>query len=310
MKKSRLSVSVFTGFLLSLVFVMFSSEVKAQEGYIVIDRYSKRVLLAANSEQSIPVGNFSQVATAKIALDWAKLSGTPLSTMMPVSAGVANSGLGNVLSLQAGDFISMRDAIYTIALNQDRACSLVLADFVGNQLLTKRGKRGNPYTAFLKEMNNLAKHLNMSSTQFKSPAGGLGKTKVSDLARLAASAQATTGYDFYVKQKSRTISVQRSSGSTQKLKITNSNNLLGKNSISGLSVDGVNTVISVDKSNVVKKLADGRAEVTPRQLIIISYGSANKDARVLELISSGWQQYEGWRKQGFPISSTGKEFLR
>ena len=69
-------------------------------------------------------------------------------------------------------------------------------------------------------------------------------------------------------------------------------------------------MISVDKNNVVKKLADGRAEVTPRQLIIISYGSANKDARVLELVSSGWQQYEGWRKGGFPISSTGKEFLR
>jgi len=310
MKKSRLSIVMLSGFLMSIVSIVMLSEARAQEGYIVIERHSKRVLLAANSEQEISTGSFSQIATAKLALDWARLSGESLSTMIPVTAGVANSGLGNVLSLQQGDFISMRDAIYTISMTQDKVCSLVVAEFVGSRLLAKRGKAGSPFSAFLKEMNNLAGHLKMKSTKFKSPAGGLGKTKISDLARLAAEAQSTKGYDFYVKQKSRSVTVQRASGTAQKLKITNTNSLLGLHSVSGLLVESNNAVISANKSNVVKKLADGRAAVTPRQLIVISHGSSNRDARVKQLISSGWQQYEGWRKQGFPISSTGKEFLQ
>jgi len=296
MKKSRLSIVMLSGFLMSIVSIVMLSEARAQEGYIVIERHSKRVLLAANSEQEISTGSFSQIATAKLALDWARLSGESLSTMIPVTAGVANSGLGNVLSLQQ--------------MTQDKVCSLVVAEFVGSRLLAKRGKAGSPFSAFLKEMNNLAGHLKMKSTKFKSPAGGLGKTKISDLARLAAEAQSTKGYDFYVKQKSRSVTVQRASGTAQKLKITNTNSLLGLHSVSGLLVESNNAVISANKSNVVKKLADGRAAVTPRQLIVISHGSSNRDARVKQLISSGWQQYEGWRKQGFPISSTGKEFLQ
>jgi len=310
MKKLRLSTAVFLGILVSVLSIFGNSEASAQEGYIVIERHSKRVLLAANSEQAVSTGSFSQLATAKVVMDWAKLSGTPLTTMVPVSAGVANSGLGNVLMLKQGDFISIRDAIYTISLTQDKACSLVLAEYVGTQLLAKRGKVGNPFDAFLKEMNQLAGHLNMKSTRFKSPAGGLGKTKVSDLAKLAASVQGTKGYDFYVKQKSRSVKVHQASGSLRTLKITSSNKLLGKQSVSGLLMEGNNAAISADKSNVVKKLADGRAAVTPRQLIVVSCGSANRDGRVTQLITTGWQQYEAWRKQGFPVSSTGKEFLR
>lgn len=305
MKKSRLSAV-----LISFAFIALATAVKAQEGYIVIDRYAKRVLLAANSEESIPTGSFSQLASAKVALDWAQLSGTSLSTMMPVSSGVASSGLGNALNLQAGDSISMRDAIYTMSLNQDKACALVLGDFIGTQLLAKRGKAGNPFTAFTQEMNNLAAHLNMNATKFKSPAGGLGKTKLSDLARLAAGAQGTKGYDFYVKQKYRTVTVQRASGAPQKLKITSSNSLLGKSAVSGLITDGVSAIISADKSNVVKKLVNGNAEITPRQLIVVSYASPNRDARVLQLLSEGWKRYESWRQQGFPVTPEAKEFLR
>ena len=86
MKKSRLSIVMLSGFFMSLVSFIMLSDARAQEGYIVIERHSKRVLLAANSEQEISTGSFSQIATAKLALDWAQLSGEPLSTMIPVSA--------------------------------------------------------------------------------------------------------------------------------------------------------------------------------------------------------------------------------
>ncbi|MGJ8655126.1 MAG: hypothetical protein ACSHX6_01645 [Akkermansiaceae bacterium] len=310
MKSSFFSFSLVSATLISLIFSSFASLASAQESYLVMERHSKRVLLAANSEQTVTTGSFSQLATAKVVLDWSKLSGTPLSTMMVVPAGISNSGLGNALNLQTGDQISMRDALYTLSLNQDKASALVLGEFVGRHLLAKRGRGGNPYTAFTQEMNNLAAHLNMRSTQFKSPAGGLGKTKISDLAKLASYALQTNGYEFYMKQKSRSVTVKRVSGASQSLRLTSSNGLLGTMSIGGLMVEGTNAVISADKKNVVRKLADGRAEITPRQLVVVIFGSVNRDARAKQLIASGWQIYEGWRAQGFPRSATGKEFLK
>ena len=127
--------------------------------------------------------------------------------MMVVPHGVAESGLRNVLNIQTGDQLSMRDALYTMSLNQDSASALVLGDFVGRQVLARKGKGGSGYTAFIKEMNNLAGFLNMRSTSFKSPAGGVGKTKISDLAKLASYALKTNSYDFYMKQKTRLVSV-------------------------------------------------------------------------------------------------------
>ena len=150
----------------------------------------------------------------------------------------------------------------------------------------------------------------MKSTRFKSPAGGLGKTKISDLAKLAAYALKTNGYDFYMKQRSRSVTVTRVSGVSQTLRLTSTNRLLGTMSISGLMVEGANAVISADRKNVVRKLPDGRAVITPRQLVVVTFGSVNRDARAKQLITSGWQIYEAWRAQGFPRSETGKEFLR
>lgn len=310
MKFPRLSLSILCTPVIILIISSLSIVVSAQEGYIVVERHSKRVLLAENSEKVINTGSFSQLATAKVVLDWAKLSGTSLSTMMVVPNGVASSGLRNSLNLQAGDQISMRDALYSVSLNQDSACALVLGEYVGKRLLAKRGRGGNPYDAFTGEMNNLASYLKMKSTTFKSPAGGLGKTRISDLAKLASYALNKEGYDFYMKQKSRSVKVRRVSGASQSLRLTSTNKLLGSMSISGLMVEGSNAVIAANKGNVVKKLADGNAEITPRQLVVINFGSVNRDARSKQLITLGWQVYESWRAKGFPRSPDGKEFLR
>lgn len=309
MKSPIQALAIFKATLLVLI-VTLSSFAVAQECYIVVERHSKRVLLASNSQQKVNAGSFSQLATAKVVLDWAKLSNTPLSTVMVVPPGISTSGLRNALNLQTGDQISMRDALYSLSLNQDSASALVLADYVGRHMLARRGRGGNPYDAFTVEMNNLASVLNMQSTRFKSPAGGLCKSTISDLAKLAAYALKTNGYDFYMKQKSRAVTVRRVSGVPQTLRLTSSNSLLGTMSISGLMVEGSNAVISADRQNVVRKLADGRAEITPRQLIVVNFGSPDRDGRAMQLIAGGWQVYEAWRAQGFPKSETGKEFLK
>ena len=113
-----------------------------------------------------------------------------------------------------------------------------------------------------------------------------------------------------MKQKSRSVKVTRVSGVSQSLKLTNTNSLLGEMAISGLMVEGANSVISADKPNVVQRNPDKSAMITPRQLIIINLGAANRDDRIKQLVVTGWQMYESWRAQGFPRSESAKEFLQ
>lgn len=292
----------------------FSSLAQAIESYIVVERYSKRVVLAANTEQVVALGRFSQLATVKLALDWSKASGVGLGTLVVVPHGV--SVAHNPLGLQPGDRVSLRDLIYSVSMTNDEVSSMVIADFVGRNLLLKRGKQGNSIMAFVKEMNTLGASLKMTKTRFTSPygtavAGGVaGTTTVTDLAKLSVGLLSTNGFEFYTKQKSRRLKIGRVNGTSQSLTTTNNNKLIGKLGITGVKATGNDSIISVNKLPYKEKLATGQYKMTPVQMLIISMNSANRDGRVKQLVNTGWQQYEAWRASGYVMSPERKEFLQ
>ncbi len=294
--------------ILTVLFLsVWAAKAQTNEGYIVAERYSKRVLLATNTEQVVSLGRFSQLATVKVALDWAKASGTSLATQVIIPNGV--NAANNPLSLQPGDRITLRDLIYSISMANDEVGSVVIADYVGRNILSRRGKAGSSLTAFIAEMNTLGASLRMTKTKFLSPFGGQGTSTVTDLAKLAIGLMNTHGYEFYTKQKSRRLSLMRVSGTAQTLTVINNNKLIGTLGVSGMKTVGNNTAISADKKPYREKLATGQIKMTPVQMIIISVGSSNRDLRVKQLISTGWQQYEAWRAAGYNVSPERKEFL-
>lgn len=303
---------------LALIFSVFlitasSSLAQAVESYIAVERYSKRVLLAANTEQVVPVGRFSQLATVKLALDWSKATGVGLATpiVVPHGLNVAN----NPLALQPGDKVTLRDLVYSISMANDEVGSMVVADFVGRDLLARRQKTGNSIAAFVKEMNTLAASLKMQKTTFTSPygtsvAGGKeGTTTVTDLAKLSVGLLSTHGFEFYTKQKSRRLTLARVNGTSQKLTVVNNNKLIGQLGISGVKATGNQSIISANKTPYKEKLPNGQMKVTPVQMLVISMNSANRDGRVKQLVSTGWKQYEAWRASGYAMSPERKEFL-
>ena len=287
---------------------MLGNVANAAEGYIVVERFSTKVLFASNTEQKMEIGNFCQIATAKIGIDWAKASGTSMATMMVVPNGITHTK--NPLQLLPGDQLSLRDAIYSVSMANDEVSAMVLADFIGRKLLIHRGKSGSSIAAFVKEMNEMGRSFKLKKTKFKSPAGGAGMTTVSDLARLASGVVATRSYAFYVNQKSRKLTVLRATGASEKLTVVNTNKFIGKQRVSGLMVVGANAVLSADRKPFVQKLADGGSRLTPAQLIVISTESTNTKARVNELIKESWKLYDNWRAAGYPATKSGKEYLR
>ena len=284
------------------------------EGYIAVERYSKRVLIASNTEQVVSLGRFSQLATVKLALDWSKATGVGLATpiIVPNGVNVAN----NPLALQPGDKVSLRDLVYSISMANDEVGSMVVADFVGRDLLARRGKTGNSIVAFVSEMNTLAASLKMKKTNFISPygtsiAGGKeGITTITDLAKLSVGLLSTHGFEFYTKQKSRRLTLSRVNGTSQTLTVVNNNKLIGQLGISGVKATGNQSIISANKQPYKEKLPSGQFKVTPVQMLVISLNSTNREGRVKQLVATGWQQYEAWRTGGYAMSPDRKEFLQ
>ena len=310
-----------TLFFLSIVFTLSVAYCLAQESYIVVERYSKKVLLASGTEYKRPVASLAHMLTAKVVLDWAKVAGVSSSTRITVPRHTFDRQGLNPLNLQAGDQLSVRDALYATILSEDAVSSYTLAHHVGMDLLARRRLAGAPVDLFVSEMNNLARSLGMGRTSISSPVGAdlwqkNNYSTASDLARLSVNLVHDNAYGFYAKQKQRNLSVLRADGRMAQVAVINSNKLLSK----GLKVEGLKSgfsqqaghcvSISVDHESYLENLADGRQRVTPVQLIVIVLGSSDAQGLAQRLIPQGWSHYENWRNSGYMASPNRREFLK
>lgn len=298
-------------------FLMMSS-VNAQESYIVVERFSGKVLLAERPEQQRPVASLTKMATAKVVLDWANASRADMSVMMVIPPSVAAIGGANPLQLMAGDQISLRDALYSSLLGSDNVAALALAHHVGTHLQSRRQFGGDPVGIFVSEMNQLAGHLGMMKTRFKSPHGLDGDSSTaSDMARLSAFVVVDPSFTFYTKQKERRLTVVRASGARTQAVVQNTNTLLGSK---GLRVIGLKTgttqqagqciALAIGRNAYKQDLPGGGIRATPVEMLVVLLGSDQRDGRSRQLVGQGWGMYEQWRAAGYPSSPDGREFIR
>jgi len=302
--------------ILTILTVLISSPLMAGESYLVMEAHSGRVLLASNPEQKRPVASLTKVASAKVVLDWSRVSQTSLSTMATVPQSVLVLAGANPMGLRPGDSISLRDALYSALLGSDNIAAHTLADHVGRALLARRQRTGDAQKEFAKEMNRLARVLGMRRTKFVT-AHGLdrsGKSTASDMARLCVHVMRDTGFTFYVKQKSRSISVAKVNGSVLSYKVANTNPLLGQLGVNGIKTGqtaaaGQCIALNAHRSPVVKKINDTRSQIRKRDLIVLVLGSADQIGRAKQLIAQAWPLYDQWAAAGYPASKKGKELI-
>lgn len=295
------------------------SPLLAEESYLVMEANSARVLLASNSEQKRPVAGLTKIASSKVALDWSKISKTSLTTMVVVPESALTFSGANPMGLRPGDRLSIRDAIYSALLGSDDMSMHALADHVGRALLVQRQRQGDPQKTFVAEMNQLAKALGMKRTRFYSAhglefKGRKGYSTAADIARLSVYVMRDTGFTFYVKQKSRKISVVTMSGQNRSYTVGNTNQLLGRMGINGIKT-GLNTMsgqclaINSHQSPLVTKLDDGRAKIRKRDLVVVVLGSADRFGQAKRLVDQGWSAYEQWGANGYTVSAQKREYL-
>jgi D-alanyl-D-alanine carboxypeptidase (penicillin-binding protein 5/6) len=168
-------------------------------------------------------------------------------------------------------------------------------------------------------MNQLAKALGMRRTRFASPHGlGLQRKKTystaADMARMSVHAMRDVGFAFYVKQKSRTITVIDPEGSKRSFTVRNTNPLIGELGVNGIKT-GLTTeagqciAVNSHRSPIVKKIDDTKSTIRKRDLLVVILGSDDRIGRAKQLIAEAWPLYDQWAEAGYPVSAKGREFI-
>ena len=285
--------------ILLTIALMFGLPLSAQECFMVIEAHSGKVLLATNSTTKRPVASLNKIATAVVAIDWAKAAGRdPGSIELTVPPTINLVGGRNPLNLQPGDRMTLRDALYAAMLGSDNLAALTIADFIGRQLVQQRGKTADPVAEFVGEMNRLAKALGMNSTAIANPhglerPGAKAHSTAADMARLSIYAMRRNALNFIVSQASRQITVQGATGS-RTFTITNTNELIGEEGIHGIKTGttaaaGPCLAACMEREPLVRTKPDGSKGVTPRRLIVVLLNSPERFNRARALIRDGWR---------------------
>ena len=299
----------FLPFLILLVACVFAQEARAAQAFIIVDAKTGHVLQEGNSRQKRQVGSLTKIATAMVVLDWAEHRNGDLGQMATVPPEAFAGVEENIVGLQPGDTIELRDLLYAALVQSDNVAAYTLANHVGGQLqgiLPATG--GTPVSTFVGQMNALAKTLKMDRTLFVNPSGIDASVKpvpyssAMDMARLTRYALNKAGFRFYVSQKERQISWSRA-GKTQNYVLRNTNELLGQ-----MGVDGVKTgrttragdclVLSVDRKADITVHSESRATIIPRQLIIVLLASPNRFEEGRQLIGMASQLQDQWIAAG------------
>ena len=286
---------------------------------MVVEAYSGKVLVASNAGAKRPIASLTKIATGIVAVDWAAATGTDINTLhITVPQKVTLVGGPNPMDLQPGDRITMRDALYSALLGSDNLAALTIADHVGNELLKRRGKSGDPVAEFVGEMNRLAIALGMTQTRFANPhglerSGAKAYCTAADVARMSIYAMRRNAFSFIVRQPDRNISVHGSGGS-RSYHIKNPNELIGEAGILGVKTGTTNAAgpclsVCMDRDPLVRTKPDGSKGATPRRLVVVVLNSPDRFNHARGLLRQGWAIYDEWLAAGAPVQDKRKELL-
>jgi D-alanyl-D-alanine carboxypeptidase (penicillin-binding protein 5/6) len=286
---------------------------------MVMEAHSGKVLVASNASAKRPIASLTKIATGAVAVDWATAAGVDLGTLqITVPQTVTLVGGPNPMNLQPGDRLSMRDALYSALLGSDNLAALTIADHVGRELVTRRGKNADPVAEFVGEMNRLAKALGMTQTRFANPhglerPGAKAYSTAADVARLSVYAMRRNAFNFIVRQPNRQIRLQGSGGS-RTFQVRNSNELIGEPGILGVKTGttaaaGACLSVCMDRDPLIRQKPDGSKGVTPRRLIVVILNNPDRFTRARGLIRQGWGVYDSWLAAGAPVQDKRREMI-
>lgn len=279
-------------------------EPAASRAFIVVDTTTKKIILSHEPDTKLPVGSLAAIATACVADDWLEATKADRNVTIVVPPEAAQVEGGNPLNLLPGDYLSIRDAMFSTLIGSDNIAALALANQIGLQMWRQDGgKAKSAIDFFVAQMNALAESKAMTRTVFTSPHGmddRRGVSTAADMARLTLYAIQKPSLNFIVRQEFRDVTFMRN-GQPMNFRLFNTNKLLGQEGIEGFKTgrtarSGECFVASARRPDEVRPLDAERMERIPYHLITITLNSTDRFQQTLQLIVSGFAEYERWVK--------------
>ncbi len=273
-----------------------------QPSYVAMETNSGRILYSSNSDARRPIGMLANIATAVVALDWIDSQHVSMDQMLTVPQSVAQWPQTNLLKLQPGDRISLRDALHSTIMWDDSACAATVANACGQAL-----RSVDPDGAFVSQMNSLASSLRMTATRFKGTNGAVvSNSTAKDMALLSMYAIEKPLFQAISSKRTYTATIESSMGGARHATITNSNRMLGVTS----GVDGVRAARSSSagcclaasaKRASVKRInpQTGKEATYAQRLLIVILGAPTSEQRYTlarNFMRDGWSAWDAWQK--------------
>ncbi len=289
------------------------------ESVMVLEAYSGKVLVASNASVKRPIASLTKIATGAVAVDWAIATGSDIGAVtLTVPQTITLVGGPNPMNLQPGDQLSLRDALYSALLGSDNLAALTIADHIGRELLTRRGKTGEPVGEFVAEMNRLAKAIGATQTRYANPhglerEGAKAYSTAADVARMSIYAMRKNAFNFIVRQSERQVSVTGAAGK-RSYRVKNTNELIGEPGILGVKTGTTNAAgpcvsVCMDRDPLVRQKPDGSKGATPRRLVVVVLNNPDRFNRARSLIRQGWGVYDPWLDSGAPVQDRNREMI-
>lgn len=235
---------------------------------LILDTKSNTVIYEKNGYSKRAMASTTKIMTCIVVLENAKLTDT-----VEISKKAGGTG-GSRLGLKAGDKVTVQDLLYGLMLRSGNDAAVALAEYVGGSV-----------EGFAKLMNQKAKELNLTNTNFVTPHGLDSEehyTTAYELALLTNYALKNKKFAAIVNTKTGTIAING-----QARVISNTNELLGNL----WGVDGVKTGFTNNA---------GRCLVTSttregNQIICVVLGADTKKIRTqdsVKLIEYAFKNYQ------------------
>lgn len=282
-----------------------------QSAVLAADSFNRKIHVANQANDKRAVGGLAKIATAMVTLDWAEASKAGVNILATVPVYAPQVAGSNTLGLQPGDRLTLRDLIYATMMTADDIAAITLGDFVGRDHLQRLQRGGEPLDEFVRQMNQLAAREGATNTRFTNP-HGFENTRTApystaaDMTRLGLYAISRPALRFYTNQRSRDITVYRTSGQVS-LPLSNTNQLLGVSNIDGIKYtstprSGGCIVVSAERPASVTKQPDGSSLIYRHRMVVTVVGSANPAAEAHALLQQSWAAYDRWLAAGRPIT--------
>ncbi len=297
--------------LVSPVALRAAAETAGAKAFLVADDKSGHILLQSHAMDKLQVASLTKIASAVVALDWARLNNHPLDTPVSIPGSIIASFQDNPIGFQDGDEISLRDLLYASLMQSDGIATDTLAAFVGRELPTVAGEdkvRNSSTVRFVAQMNALARKLKMERTRFLNPTGTDGTERpystAGDLARLSRYALAKADFRFFVAQKERRITLKRAGANVDYL-LRTTNEMLGVKQVDGGKTGsstraGQCLMVTSERPPIVWQEGEKHYKTT-RRLIVIVLGSPDRFGEAARLIDQAVPIYDKWLAAEHPM---------